>query len=1016
MPRIAAQTAPASPAQPAATPAPQSAPAQPAPAPQQPAPAPQQPAPAPQQPAPAPQQPARPQQPNPFENVPREAPVPPPPPPPAQPSPAQPGQPQGQPTLPAQPQIEAPKPPQLPAQAGQYIEAVEFRGLRRVSQDIVKALVSVKAGDPYSEESLRRDFMQLWNSGRFDDLRIEAEQGNVGLIVRFVLTERRVIRSIDYVGIKSVSVSDILDRFKERKVGLAVESAYDPNKIQHAAIVLKEFLGERGHEYATVTPVIEQVPPASLKLVFNVDEGPTVKVGKINIIGNQAFKRDWVVYHMENLRPIGIPPPSPVLRNMFARSYDVIKLDDDKEHIRVAYLNAGYFKAKVGDETVKIVRRGGSGFRLPLVMMQMPRIDADITLHVEEGPQYRLRNVFFQGITLFKTPDALMRPLFKMGPGDVFSADKLKKGMEEMRKLYGMYGFIDFNPDPNPDFIPDTNQVDLTITADEGRQFFIRRIDFQGNQSTRDKVIRRELYLDEGDMFNMNLWNMSILRLNQLGYFEALKEEDATIVTRNANSDTVDITLKVKERGKNAIGLNGGVSGIAGSFVGFNYSTNNFLGLGETLSLDSQLGTRQQVISLGFTEPYLMDKPIQTGFSVYLRRFNFDQAREASILSGQNLIPLYEGLGSQNLLNYTQNSKGFTTSLSTHLRRSFAQVGLTYGFDNSSIQTQTTAASNYFTYLNFAGINGPNSLNGIKTSHVALSYSYNTTNSFYFPTAGHQLFFSTDVASVYLGGNVNTVRPSFEYKYFHTAPFHKSNVLAFHFLASMISGYGGRVAPPFTRTFIGGEQDVRGFEIWGITPIAFIPTSAQIPVLNDNGTNRTQTVINNGVATQAGVYATVPSYQLITPGGDAHAIGSFEYRIPIVPDVVTLSAFFDAGVNKILLSHQLALEASHIAGLNQEFPQAGFVNDVKIIAGTQRPRASTGLELSVRLPVVQAPFRLYFAYNPSTVREYLQPPIVADRALYPNYATFANSVASFGQAIPFFEKRTMFRFTIGKSF
>src|SRR5205807_1941481 len=107
--------------------------------------------------------------------------------------------------------------------------------------------------------------------------------------------------------------------------------------------------------------------------------------------------------------------------------------------------------------------------------------------------------------------------------------------------------------------------------------------------TTRDKVIRREILLDEGDIFNTQLWDLSILRLNQLGYFEMLKKEDAAEVKRNPQSNTVDITLKVKERGKNSIGLNGGVSGIAGSFVGFNYSTNNFLGLGETLSIASQL-------------------------------------------------------------------------------------------------------------------------------------------------------------------------------------------------------------------------------------------------------------------------------------------------------------------------------------------------------------------------------------------------------------------------------------------
>src|SRR5438309_3363836 len=160
-----------------------------------------------------------------------------------------------------------------------------------------------------------------------------------------------------------------------------------------------------------------------------------------------------------------------------------------------------------------------------------------------------------------------------------------------------------------------------------------------------------------------------------------LKKEEAADIKRKPQSNTVDITLKVKERGKNSIGLNGGVSGIAGSFVGFNYSTNNFLGLGETLSLESQLGTRMRDVNLGFTEPYFLDRPLQLGFVVYLRRFNFDQGREASILSGTNLIPLYNQLGSQNLLNYSQNSHGFSTSASYPIKgRGFTRLSLTYGY------------------------------------------------------------------------------------------------------------------------------------------------------------------------------------------------------------------------------------------------------------------------------------------------------------------------------------------------
>ena len=149
--------------------------------------------------------------------------------------------------------------------------------------------------------------MILWNTGRFDDIRLETEAGRTGLIVRFVVTERRVIRSIEYPGAKSVTVSEILDRFKERKVGLSVESQYDPNKIQRAAVVLKEFLAERGRQYATVDPQIEQIPPSSLKVSFVVNEGPKVKVGNIEITGNTDKDDRWVIRNMKNSKGIGVP-------------------------------------------------------------------------------------------------------------------------------------------------------------------------------------------------------------------------------------------------------------------------------------------------------------------------------------------------------------------------------------------------------------------------------------------------------------------------------------------------------------------------------------------------------------------------------------------------------------------------------------------------------------------------------------------------------------------------------------
>jgi outer membrane protein insertion porin family len=153
----------------------------------------------------------------------------------------------------------------------------------------------------------------------------------------------------------------------------------------------------------------------------------------------------------------------------------------------------------------------------------------------------------------------------------------------------------------------------------------------------------------------------------------------------------------------------------------------------------------------------------------------------------------------------------------------------------------------------------------------------------------------------------------------------------------------------------------------------------------------------------------------VTPGGDTQLVTNFEYRIPIFGPV-TLAAFFDAGVNKLAYFNQLKLNPDRVNTLNAQFPEAAFKDRAVLAKGTQDTRASTGLELQVLLPVVNAPFRIYYAYNPLRMEKFLQPPIVADRGYFPNQATFATAVAQFGQAIPFFEKKSTFRFTIGRTF
>jgi outer membrane protein insertion porin family len=335
-------------------------------------------------------------------------------------------------------------------------------------------------------------------------------------------------------------------------------------------------------------------------------------------------------------------------------------------------------------------------------------------------------------------------------------------------------------------------------------------------------------------------------------------------------------------------------------------------------------------------------------------------------------------------------------------------VGLTYGYNISNIKTLTTAATNYFTYLDFQGVGGPNQLTGIKTSTITPSYTYNSVNNPMTPTAGREVFFSFAFSGSVLGGNVNTIQPTLDAKYYR-AGLRKNHVIGMHLSARFLSGFGGKVAPPFSRYFMGGENDVRGFDIWTISPIVYQPSDvASVTIYNSDGSVRTQNGNKQTIR--------VPSYQVTFPGGDTNIVGNFEYRIPLIGPV-TLAIFADAGIDKLLLPSQLRLNQGRLDQLNQEFPQAGFSGVAYVQPGSEKLRASTGLELQVLMPVVNAPFRVYWAFNPSFFEGNLVAPVVATRDLFPNTATYNNALRSLGAVLPYSVERShMFRFTVGRTF
>jgi outer membrane protein insertion porin family len=918
-----------------------------------------------------------------------------------------------------------------PAGGANVIYLIRVIGNRKIPRETVLARLFTHQGDTYDPATIERDFNSLWNTGYFENLQIAREDTPKGIILDVIVKEKPTIREINYKGLNSVSTSDVLDRFKKEHVtGFSVESPYDPTRLARAIDVIRALLAEHGHQFATVKPDVKTIPPSSVSITFNIKEGPTVKVGNITFTGNRNVPSRDLRAAMRNLRPIGIPH-SIFLENIFARTYDASKLEEDTERVRRALQDRGYFRAGVADPITHIRNEGGLSF-FTFRPRQGKRID--IRIPVEEGERYRLGHITFTGNTHVPNVKAL-RAQFPTKDGEYFNATAVGKGLENLRKAYGSLGYINFTAVPTPQPDDAKHVVNLLIECDEGKAFTVSRIEFQGNTITRDRVIRRELLIEEGAPYNSNLWEASLLHLNQLDYFDPLKVDQDTETHPDDQTGTVSLLLKVHEKGKNSIALNGGVSGLSGTFLGLNYSTNNFLGLGETLSLQGNLGNLARSVVFAFNEPYLRNKPVSVGFQLFSRKSDYNSARNYAQVTGQssNLTAAQQSLTQ----NYNQSSTGLNFSVAYPIRRTFKRVGLTYSWDKSTITTFSQASANLFQTLAFRSgqIQGPNALEGIYTSSVSLSYSYNRTGpSVFKPRFGTDINAALQVAGLF--GNVRYFSPVVQYKhYMAMSGLHRNpdgrNVLAIRMQASYIQGYSGDVAPPFARFYSGGDNELRGFDVRAATPYAFIPVRQNITLTNPDGT---PVPIDPNNYTLGNITIPIPIYRPVSVGGDVKFTNNLEYRIPIAGPV-GFAVFNDFDITSVVRQSQLRQSVegadqlnsplygctSYYNGACQGGQSIQFINLIRPISGTNVvPRDSIGGEISALLPVVNAPMRLYYAYNVARLFENVQGESLITRSMFPaggagDY-TYNQAISAYDSLLHFREPRKTFRLSVSTTF
>lgn len=816
-------------------------------------------------------------------------------------------------------------------QPQRLVENVEVIGNRRLRKDDILYYIQTRPGDPYNEAQIQRDYQTLLTLNFFDKTATRVFTENAprgGVNVIFEVKELPIIRDMTFEGLKSVQESDVLKAFRERRVGVSKENVYDPVKVRTAMRVIKEMLSASGHPNATVTEETEEVSATSLAITFRIDEGDRVRVVEIQFEGNTVFGDGELRGAMKYVKESGL----------FSRfkSTDILdreKLEYDLRMVDNYMRSKGYLQARHGEPRVESIGRRRTGFPiLPLPLLSSVDEGLRVTVPIVEGKVYRLGEFKVEGNSIFS--EAQIRAVIGLNKGDIADGEKVTKGLfENLKKFYGQQGFIEYTAEPVPTFQdnpqnPNEGIVDFTVTIEEGKQFTLRRLEFVGNTFTRDNVLRREVLINEGDIYNDAYWEYSVVKLNQLGYFNPIDKDKDVDRRTNEEEATVDLSLKVSERGRQQISFNGGISGIGGSFFGLEYSTNNLLGRGEVLSFNVAAGNRQRSFQFSFTEPYIKDRPISAGFSLFA--FSQKFFGEGTFLS-QNLAAQEDLIGSQfnfqdideqNL--FTRDSYGGSIFVSAPLsefyrkRRftQFSRVGASYQLSLSTVKDPEVNTDTNNTSFIPVIYRQPN----ILTSRITTTFSYDTRNASIDPTSGREISAAIAVAGLF--GDVRTYQPTISYTQFFPVRRKKSprpEVFGFRIIAGTVGSFAitdkvrnaNSLAfvdgiPIFERYFLGDEFTIRGYNVRSISPIAPVDSSisSRNVVFASNASGDPIVVpelppsaaITLGTFTGAtGANPAVLPRSFTSVGGDTQLLGNFEYRIPIISDAVSLAAFVDIG-------------------------------------------------------------------------------------------------------------------------
>ncbi|HYA12002.1 MAG TPA: outer membrane protein assembly factor BamA [Thermodesulfovibrionales bacterium] len=626
------------------------------------------------------------------------------------------------------------------AQELPIVNSIEIRGLKRIEENAVKSKITQKSGDSISQEKVNEDIKNIYKMGYFDDVRAEIEPFEGGIKLIYVVKEKPTIVRIEFQGNTTFN-----DAKLGEKATITTGSIADAVLIQDNASKLRAFYEEEGYWLSSIVPILKRISPEEVSLTYQIEEGPKIKIKKILAEGNKTIStksikkvmdtKEWWIFSF--ITSSGY--------------YKKDRMDQDVEKIRDLYFDNGYIKVAVGEPKIKLTDN---------------KKGMVITIPISEGDQFKISSVQFSGNKVFS--DDVIKGKINQLPNMPFSKGQLRKDILSISELYSENGYAVATI--TPDLIPDESKklVEVHLKIDEGDRYKIGKIEISGNIKTRDKVIRREVRLDEGDIFNSKLLKRSYERINNLNFFETVD----IIPKPQPEEKLVDLDIKVKERPTGMLSIGGGYSSVDKLIGMVDLTQGNLFGRGQLLKIRGEFGGRTTYYELTFKDPWFMDKPIAFSASIYKSLRDYIQ--------------------------YSKKATGFGFSFGKDFSE-YVKGEVEYNFEDATIYNVSKDASIVIT--DQKGTNTTSRITPFLVRDSRDNYldpSKGSRNSIYLTYAG-------------IGGTNNFVKSEIDSAWFF--PLGKTAFMLrgrFGYAA----GIWGKELPLYERFYIGGIYTIRGLG-WG---------------------------------------------------------------------------------------------------------------------------------------------------------------------------------------------------------